>query len=178
MKACRLAMLGLMLGLVGCQDAGLGELERQLSDLRDKPQGHIEALPETPTYQAAVYDQAGTRSPFEPEKIQPRVAQAPVQDELAPDLTRPREPLERYALESLSLVGILTVGGRPSALVRAPDGQVHRLFEGAYLGTDFGRIREIHGTAIDIVEVVQDGQNGWTERQRTLALNEQDERAG
>ncbi|MHB0776703.1 pilus assembly protein PilP [Halomonas sp. WWR20] len=170
------ASLGLLLGLVGCQDARLGELEQRLSTLRDKPQGHIPALPETPVYQAVTYTQAEARSPFEAERIVAQRPQAPAHNELAPDLSRPREPLERYALESLSLVGTLTVGGRSSALVRSPEGQVYRLEAGAYLGSDFGRIRKVHGAAVDIVEVVRDGQNGWSERQRTLALSEQNGR--
>jgi len=155
--------------LAGCSDARLDALDQRLASLRAKPSGELPALPETPDYRPVTYDQAGARSPFRPER--PASGDAADNGDLKPDLSRPREALERFTLDSLTLVGTLMVDGRSSALVRDPEGQVHRVYAGGYLGTDFGRISKISDRAVDLVEIVSNGQRGWIERRRTLSLD-------
>ena len=92
--------------------------------------------------------------------------------DLAPDESRPKEPLEAFDLSQLELVGTLTVGGQPSALIQAPDGQVHRLRTGNYMGSDFGRIIGITGASVQLVEIVPTGRGGWTERSTRLTLDD------
>jgi type IV pilus assembly protein PilP len=55
--------------------------------------------------------------------------------------------------------------------VRGADG-VHRVRIGEYMGRNHGRIVAITENAIEIVELVPDGADGWLERPRTLALQE------
>jgi type IV pilus assembly protein PilP len=127
-------------------------------------------LPEIPDYESVPYDEADQRSPFLP--VMPEADLPPEGSaDLAPDTTRPREPLEAYGLNELALVGILQVGGQPSALVRAPGGQVHRLRVGNYMGNDFGRIISITESSIQLIEVVPTGRGGWVERTTRLSLD-------
>ncbi|MEC9483092.1 MAG: pilus assembly protein PilP [Halomonas sp.] len=174
-------ILGLSLGsalmLAGCSDAELASLEQRLGELRSRPSGKVAPLPETPQYHAVTYDQAGRRSPFMPELPEPEKAASAGQD-LAPDLSRPRDPLEAYPLDELTLVGTLHIDGHRSALVRDPRGQVHRLFAGDYLGTDFGRIVAVTDASVQLVEIVSNGQSGWIERSRALSLNDSDNDSG
>ncbi|WP_136066123.1 pilus assembly protein PilP [Modicisalibacter radicis] len=165
---CCLALLAVTL-LAGCGDARLDALDQRLAALRAKPSGELPALPETPDYRPVTYDQAGARSPFQPERPATDDAGANGND-LAPDRSRPREALERFALDALTLVGTLAVDGRHSALVRDPEGKVHRVYAGMHLGTDFGRITKITDRDIHLVEIVSNGQGGWVERRRTLSL--------
>ncbi|QTF92318.1 pilus assembly protein PilP [Halomonas sp. BM-2019] len=166
-------VIGLLLaGLAGCADPQLGALDRELAEIRSNPGAtqRVE-LPDIPDYEALPYDEADRRSPFIarlPEAEQPPRGS----EELAPDPTRPREPLEAYGLSQLDLVGTLTHGGQPSALVRAPDGTVHRLRVGNYLGSDFGRIVSITSSTVQLVEVVPTGRGGWIERTTRLTLND------
>ncbi|TFH88393.1 pilus assembly protein PilQ [Billgrantia azerbaijanica] len=166
------ATLGLLLGLAGCAEPELAALDRQLAAIRDDPGPTPELdLPEVPTYQALPYREADRRSPF-------RLRHAEAGDEgagggeLAPDPDRPREPLEAYPLEALALVGVLTVGGEPSALVRGPSGQVHRLWVGNHLGANHGRIVAITAGAVQLVELVPTGGGGWMERTTWLELGD------
>ncbi|GAA5175283.1 MULTISPECIES: pilus assembly protein PilP [Halomonadaceae] len=156
--------------LAGCSDARLDALDQRLASLRAKPSGELPALPETPVYQPVTYDQAGSRSPFQPERPAGDDAAASGND-LKPDLSRPREALERFTLDSLTLVGTLAIDGRNSALVRDPEGKVHRVYAGMYIGTDYGRISTITDRDIYLVEIVSNGQGGWIERRRTLSLD-------
>ncbi|GHA98695.1 pilus assembly protein PilP [Modicisalibacter luteus] len=164
--------LGIVIGLTACSDAELDSLDQRLIAMRDSPTGKVAPLPEAPVYRAVTYDQAGLRSPFLPERPEPE--ETPAGENLAPDLTRPRDPLEAYPLDELTLVGTLQIDGRRSALVRDPEGQVHRAYLGDYLGTDFGRIVAITEASLQLVEVVTNGQRGWIERSRTLYLNNDD----
>lgn len=156
--------------LTGCADPHMDELDRDLEALRVDP-GSVDLPPlvDVPTITRVTYDQADLRSPFMARR--PEADAAPTGSaELAPDLSRPPEPLEAFVLESLELVGTLTVGGQQTALIRAPDGEVHRVSIGSYLGTDFGRIVSITARAVQLVEVVATGQGGWIERARQLTL--------
>lgn len=161
--------------LTACADAEITQLDRELAALRSNPgEVSLPSLLPLPEVGRVTYDQASSRSPFLPER--PEVETEPAgSSELAPDLSRPPEPLEAYVLESLELVGTLNVGGRQSALVRAPDGQVHRLTIGNHLGTEFGRIVSITESSIQLVEVVATGQGGWIERSRQMTLDNKDE---
>lgn len=171
-KSLRLAGWCCLGGLLaGCQDAELGALQAHLDALRSKPQGQIAALPEMPTYDTASYDQKGRRSPFMAEIAE---AAAPVEISPLPDADRPRQPLEAFELDSLKLVGTLTVGGTLSGLIEAPDGRVHRLYAGDYLGRDYGQIVGIEPRALALVETVRDPAGGWTERGKRLEMAEQE----
>ncbi|GGX97272.1 fimbrial protein [Litchfieldella qijiaojingensis] len=164
-------VLAMVVLLVACVDPELERLDRELATLRVDPREvDLPALPELPSSADATYDHADTRSPFLARQPDAEEALAG-SSELAPNLSRPKEPLEAYVLESLELVGTLVVGGRHSALVRAPDGQVHRLATGSYLGTDFGRIVDIDGDSVLLIEVIATGQGGWVERSRYLTLD-------
>ncbi len=169
---CRpLGLLLLALALGACRDAATGDLERELASLRADPgELTLEPLPPMPVFHSVDYRFADQRSPFQSRLPESRVL--PEGDvDLAPDTSRPREPLEAYELEQLNLVGTLTVGGTPSALVRAPDGNVHRLRVGDHLGSDFGRIVGITTASVQLVEIVPTGRGGWIERSTQLTLD-------
>lgn len=168
-RLVRIGLLALILPMAGCSDSELSALEHRLADMRSRPVGKVSALPETPQYHVVTYDQAKGRNPFMPER--PETKHVEEGNDLAPDFSRLREPLESYPLDSLKLVGTLNIDRQRSALVRDPEGKVHRLHRGAHLGTDFGRITEITDTAIQLTEIVSNGQNGWTERSRLISLN-------
>ncbi|TDO12495.1 MULTISPECIES: pilus assembly protein PilP [Halomonas] len=157
--------------LVGCAEPRLGELDRQLADIRRNPGApHNIVLPEIPEFEPVPYAEADQRSPFMPQRPEAQ-ARAQGSNELAPDMTRPREPLEAYRLSELQLVGTLVEGGQSSALVRAPDGQVHRLRVGNYLGSDFGRITSITSSSVQLIEVVPTGRGDWVERTTQLTFD-------
>lgn len=174
MSANRLVLAGMLIGsglLVGCQDADLEALEAHLDALRHKPQGQIAALPQMPQYATADYHQGQRRSPFVAER-EGRVD--PMDSAPLPDADRPRQPLEAFELDSLTLVGTLTVGNTPSGLVAAPDGRIHRLFEGDYLGRDYGKVVDVEPRALALIETVRGPQGGWTERRQRLAMASQE----
>ena len=96
----------------------------------------------------------------------------------APMLARTRQPLERHPLADLRMVGTVAAAGRRHALIRDPQGGVHRLAVGDYLGLDHGQVSAVRETGLDLVETVHAGAGGgWLARPRTLALTAQPEAA-
>ncbi len=117
---------------------------------------------------AFVYAAAGLRDPFQPPALQ--VAYVPGRAAPAPDLTRPRGPLENIAVNRFQMAGTLARGAHAFALLRVAS-EVHRLSVGDYLGPDHGRITAIHDDHIELVELFPDERGAWLERPRTLELN-------
>jgi type IV pilus assembly protein PilP len=89
-----------------------------------------------------------------------------------PDNKRNREYLEQYSLDTLKMVGTLTMGGKKYGLVKTREGLVQRVLPGNYLGQNEGRITQIDASKIDISEIVPDGLGGFMERNAALPLNE------
>src|SRR5688572_30017138 len=93
--------------------------------------GDVAPIPAGSGYVPVPYTAKEMRDPFNPGTVAPRPPK--------PD-TRAREPLEAYALESLRLTGIVESGGVRIGLVRSPDGLLHQVRVGSYLGLASGRV--------------------------------------
>ncbi|MDX1604969.1 MAG: pilus assembly protein PilP [Candidatus Competibacterales bacterium] len=166
--------------LGGCAEHDVTDLERYITQVRQSaPKAQLGALPEVEPYQPVPYQAASLKDPF---AISAFVfdalnRQTPVVDSGGPqpDLERPREELEKYALGSLQLVGTFRDYNTDNlwALVKAPDGIVHRVREGNYVGENFGEIYDVTENRVEIREIVRDPQTGgWEERDNFLALNQ------
>jgi type IV pilus assembly protein PilP len=87
-------------------------------------------------------------------------------DPLEPDATRPREPLEGFALDALQLTAIMILEGKHQLIVVTPDGVIHKVVEGAYLGQNYGQVTEIdfEGRSVGLAEVIKGADGRWQER--------------
>jgi len=90
---------------------------------------------------------------------------------LAPDMNRPKEPLESFPLESIAMLGTITQNQETFALVKAGT-NLYRVRKGNYLGQNFGVITGIDDGQIAIKELVQDAGGEWVERSSALQLVE------
>jgi len=57
-------------------------------------------------------------------------------------------------------------------LIRTPDGIVHRVQVGQYMGQNEGRVIAVESSKINLTEIVPDGLGGFMERPASLALVE------
>jgi len=72
----------------------------------------------------------------------------------------------------LRMVGTLERGDVNWTLIKDPDGGVHRVKAGNFLGRSHGKIVETTETFVAVVEIVSDGTaEGWVERPRTIKLS-------
>ncbi len=167
----RLWPILLLLLLGGCERADLSDLERFVIDTKAQSQGKVEPLPEIPPPPVYRYQASGLRDPFQPHRARLQAARPQTGGNgVHPDLDRPREPLENYPLDALTMVGVLRNGGETWAVIRAPDNILYRVRVGNHLGQNHGRITAITDTEVKIVEIVPDGAGGWMERPNALKL--------
>ena len=145
------------------------DLRQYIDEIKAKPGGRIEPLPQIQPAPTFVYEQAVRRSPFVPDTPQRRVSNDPNAVD-GPDANRAREFLEQFPLDTLKMVG--TLGDRRASfgLVQASDGLVHRVSVGNHLGQNYGRIVAISDSEIQLVEIIPDGLGGYLERPAAIAL--------
>jgi type IV pilus assembly protein PilP len=152
--------------LCGCS-GGQSDLQKWIADTQKKPGGRIQALPEVKPYETFVYGSANLRSPF-----QPVGANSAGGLSLRPSTRRNREFLEGFSLDTLKMVGTFKVGSSFYGLVQSKDGLVHKVQPGNYLGQNDGKVTEITGSKISLVEIIPDGLGGYIERPASLALTD------
>ncbi len=163
-RAWAAALAVLALALVGCHGRD-ADLDGFIQETKASPGGRVEPLPEVKPYQAFTYAAQGMRSPFVP-------GGSGVATSVRPDVHRPREFLEQYALDTLKMVGTLNLGGRYYGLVLARDGRVHRVTTGEHMGQNDGTITEVTPTKIGLTEIIPDGLGGYVERPAALGLTQ------
>ena len=131
----------------------------------------VEPLPVFKAYEIFEYASLEARDPFDAGKREEEIA-GQNDDALRPDVTRERETLESYPLDTLQFVGHLERAGERWAIVTSKDNRVHRVRIGNYIGQNYGKISDISETTVYVLEVVQDPQGGWAERNAALVLIE------
>lgn len=164
------AVIGAVLAgltLAGCS-GGQSDLQKWIADTKKKPGGRIQALPEVKPYETYVYSATKLRSPFQPQGAGSVNGQA----NLRPSSRRNREFLEGFSLDTLRMVGTFKVGNSFYGLVQSKDGLVHKVQPGNYLGQNDGKVTEINGGKISLVEIIPDGLGGYIERPASLALSD------
>lgn len=160
----------LMSALVSACGGDMRDLERYVAEVKGRKSTEIEPIPQPKQYEAYAYVPAGRRDPFvRPEAEAPR---DPVTSNgLRPNLRRNREPLEEYPLDGLRMVGTVHFDNRTYALVRAPDGIVHRVSRGNHMGQNYGEVVAIDEGQIQLSEIVPDGFGGWNQRPAVISLS-------
>ncbi|WP_231561385.1 pilus assembly protein PilP [Nitrosococcus oceani] len=163
--------------LSGCNDEEMIDLKQYVQQVKSRPRGIIESLPEIKPHETFIYQAAELRNPFVSAVVDlplETIAQASptLENTLKPNLKRHKEILEEYALESLRMVGMLEQGMEIWAIIRASDGILYRVKKGNHIGRNYGKITHINEEKIEFTEIVPDEQGGWLTRQNMLALAE------
>ncbi len=162
------AALVLLAGCGGSRD--FSDLEAFMHDVRTRQE--VPSEPLRPLVGAApfTYRAGERRSPFQPPSTVRPVERHRDTIPIRPNFQRPRQYLEHYPIDRISMVGTLSRGAARYGLLRDGDGIVHRVGVGDYLGEDHGRIRAIGPSTIHLIEIVPDGAGGWVERTRGVSL--------
>jgi len=157
---------GVALLIAGCGGESHQDLREWMQEQGKGAKGKLDQLPQVKPYEPFAYNAFDLPDPFKPRKIEPVKGGS----NLAPDLTRRKEPLEAYPLESLQMVGTMQRGRATYALVRTTEKDIYQVKVGNYIGQNFGVIVGITDNEIRLKELVQDGTGDWTERSSTLQL--------
>jgi type IV pilus assembly protein PilP len=157
--------------LSACGSRDFSDLDAFMAEKRARPGGIIAPIPTFKAYEAFSYSATTLRSPFERPIEVREIAQLQAISTVKPDENRAKEFLEQFTLDSLSMVGSLERGQGSWTLIKDPEGGIHRVTVGNFLGRHHGKIVEMTNNYVAVVEIVSDGtEDGWVERPRTIKL--------
>ena len=159
-----------LLSLTACSGVGHDDLTQFVKDSAANSRGKVDPLPEMKPYEEFTYNAGDLPDPFKPRKLKMSMGEG---GGLQPDMNRPKQLLESYALESLQMVGVLKKKNEIYAVIKAPGNMIYTVKVGNYLGQNFGKVVAITDTQVKLKETVQDSAGDWAERDDTLNLQEQ-----
>lgn len=167
-----MAAAAAVLALAGC-GANHEELQQWMDQQRREVKPNVPPLQAPKKFDPFPYGSAQMVEPFSNQKLTVAIKQESRQPNslLAGEINRRKEPLESFPLDSMSMVGSMTRGATPSALLRV-DNLLYQVKVGDHLGQNYGRITKIGETDIALREIVQDAAGEWIERTSTLQLQE------
>jgi type IV pilus assembly protein PilP len=163
------AVAAIAASLAAC--GGADDLRAYIDEVKARPGGRIEPLPQVQPAPTFVYEAGARRSPFMPETPQRRMSDDPNAVK-GPDPNRPREFLEQFPLDTLTMVGTLADRRASFGLIQTTDGLVHRVTVGNHMGQNYGRIVAISDSEIQLVEIISDGLGGFLERPAAIGLSD------
>jgi type IV pilus assembly protein PilP len=170
----RTLLVALLAGsfLSACSGRDFVDLDNFMAEKRARPGGIIAPIPTFKAYEAFAYSATTLRSPFDQPIEVREIAHLQAIAAIKPDNNRAKEFLEQYTFDSLNMVGTLERSETDWALIKDPDGGVHRVKMGNFLGRHHGKIVDMTDTYVAVVEIVSDGSaDGWVERPRTIKLS-------
>jgi type IV pilus assembly protein PilP len=163
-----------VLALLSACTAETEELQQWIDMQRREVRPSVTPLTPPKKFDPQAYSSTQAVEPFSPQKLTVALkleARAQPNSLLASEMTRRREPLEAFPLDSMSMVGSVSKQGKPFALLRV-DSLLYQVKAGDYLGQNYGRITKITETEIALREVIQDAAGEWIERPAVLQLQE------
>ena len=156
--------------VAGCYD-DVSDIQQYMNEVKSSAPVRMEAIPDVNKFVHIEYSMSSPRSPFElpsPEAIEE--SYVPVQNCLAPDPRRRKQPLEKFALDNLSMKGTLGTNNQIWALIEASDGSLHRVTNDNYIGLFNGRITSVTDNVVELVELIPDGAGCWKERTSSVQM--------
>jgi len=158
--------------LSACSE-NMADLDKHIASVKARPADPIAPIPPVKSYTPYEYEGLTGRDPFRQsmtegsDDVKSTTGTGP-----RPDFERPKEYLERYELDTLTMVGTFSKEQSYWALVRDPEGVIHRVPVGDYIGKNHGQVVNIGNTQIGLSELISDGAGGWLVREASIALGE------
>lgn len=164
-----ISSFSLLFLLTAC-NSEMSDLEQYVQSVKAKPATPIDPIPEIKPYVRFIYP-GHELNPFDSKILAPDTV-ADSGSAIMPDANRVPEFLEGFPLDSLRMVGTLNQNGALWALIRIPDGAIHRARAGNYLGKNHGKINKVEETKVMVQEIVENGFGGFKERENAIALSD------
>lgn len=154
--------------LAGCAAEEHQDLRQWMREQAKEMKGRVSPLPEITAFPVVAYETEALTPPFAPSKI---VTLDAVADKTAPDRARPLQPLEIFPIEDLRVMGIITSGTVPYALIQTPSpNKPKHVRVGEFMGRSFGKITAITKDGVTVLETIKDANGAWVEQERSLLV--------
>jgi len=167
----RIAGVLLVMVLVSACSEDMDDLNKYIASVKARPADPIPPIPSVKTYTPIEYAGLTGRDPFIASISEGSDDERSTRGTgPQPDFERSKEYLERYELDTLSMVGTFRMDVSEWALVRDPEGIIHRVPVGDYIGKNHGQVVSISNTQVELSELISDGTGGWLVREATIAM--------
>jgi type IV pilus assembly protein PilP len=153
----------------GCSK-DISDLHNFIETTKASSVGSVRPIPQFRPYESFTYSAEDLRDPFIAAIDLTEEDPGLTKDSLHPESDRPKQYLEVFPLDTLSMVGTLAQKDDSWGLIKDPKNVVHRVKLGNYIGQSEGRIVKITETKIYLVEIVPDGVGGYVERDASIAV--------
>ncbi len=171
----RLSSLACVVVLSGCVGGDMSDLENFVKTAHQDRKPEIEPLPEIPPFKAFEYEREDETDPFSAANIVSNDGDGRgVGVGKRPDADRRKEPLEKFPLDALRMVGTITKEGVPHVVVKTNEGTAVLATLGSYMGQNDGKIKEIvpEEQRVVLVETVLDPAGRWVTRDVEITIDE------
>lgn len=177
LSALTVALATVLTGCNGVDD----ELRSFITTTMNQPAPAPDPLPPPVKFEAMPFEPQTDRSPFvlpKPEVIVVQNANKKSTDCLQPDLARPKDLLEQYSLDNLSMRGTFKDSqGKLWALINTgSSGSIEhqKVGIGTYIGLNYGKITQITPNAVEIEEYTPKGDGCYELKTTQLELSVSD----
>ncbi len=173
-----LLVSGACLTLSGCgAKKGVRDLEQFTRQAYTASKPEITPLPEIKPYERYEYSSIDKADPFDRANLVPASDEQTETGE-GPDTLRRRQPLEKYPLDGIKMVGTVEKANHLWVVLTAPDKVTYHAKVGDYLGQNYGQIKKISEDKINIEETIRNPAGRWIKREAVLEIAEQPEALG
>ncbi len=158
--------------LSACSES-MDDLDKYIGSVKARPADPITPIPPVKTFTPYAYAGETGRDPF-----RQSISEGSDDERTSngtgprPDFGRSKEYLERYELDTLSMVGTFSNDESFWSLIRDPEGVIHRVPVGNYIGKNHGKVVDISHTEVYLSELISDGAGGWLVREASIDLGE------
>jgi type IV pilus assembly protein PilP len=111
------------------------------------------------------YDPTGKADPFRPLFATEALERVMPAKQKVKKPRMPLTPLQRIELSNLKLVGVIISASGNKAMVEEPSGKGYIISRGTYVGTNFGRVKQILKDRVVVEEEIKDYLSGETKLQ-------------
>lgn len=170
--ATLLILLAVSAALSGCE-GDTQELQTWMDQQRREVRVSVPPLEPPKRFDPVPYASNDAADPFSSQKLSVaiKLETRATNAVFARELNRRKEPLESFPLDAMSMVGSVSKGGVPFALLKV-DQLLYQVRTGDYLGQNYGRVVRVTETEVTLREIVQDAVGEWIERPGSLQLQD------
>ena len=145
----------LLIMLTGCLEEDVFTQRYRPPPIKTKPEKKLQVKKQPITF---IYSPVGKRDPFRPTWLTKAVRTLRPQPKNEPIkiVKRPKTPLEKFELDQLKVVAIVTGVANPVAMVEDPDGRGYMIRRGVLIGRHNGQVTRINVDGVIVSEVFRD----------------------
>lgn len=134
--------------MIGCSANVEEEVQLFIDTIKKYPVENFKSIPDPNPIESITYQAAHLKNPFDTSSFE----QSEQPSGGSPAFDRYKEPLESYPLDSLKMVGYLKKESTYFALIRDPNGTIHKASVGNYLGQHNAAIQAIDDQGLEVIE--------------------------